>query len=94
MLSKERHQTATGTNLFQLDEPCCFKIPGGLDLFKDPLILDGKNGATGKVVVGTDLGGFPPHLLPLIKVIDQIAKEGAIDLKSQDFKGLTITLHK
>ncbi len=81
-------------NFCPISPTSCSKMPGGLDLMSDALNF-GSNGAkTGKVVKGTDLDDFPPHLIPLIKTLDQLAKHNGVDLMSGDFSGITLTLHK
>jgi hypothetical protein len=78
------------TNLCQFGKNKCIDFLGNIDVLSNSL----KSSQNGKFVEGTDPNDFPPHLLPLIKIIDRIAKENSIDLAVNEFKGLTINFHK
>lgn len=79
-------------NLCQLNPQVCGKLPGGIASLQ--AALTPRSGATGKVVEGTDLTDFPPHLLPLIKTVNDIAQNSGIDLSNDELSGVTITFHK
>ena len=75
----------------KLGEELCTPLPSGLGDLSS--VLSPVN-ETGYVTPDANPEDFPPHLIPLIQVLQEAADKAGIDLANMDSSGLTITFHK
>lgn len=81
-------------NLCQISEHLCSQMPGGKNLLSTALNFRNLAGSVGKVANPEDLENIPPHLIPLVKTLDQLAKASGINLAEEDFSGMTVKFHR
>ncbi len=79
--------------LCQLGPEVCNVLPKGVADLGAAMAPKSTVGAQGLVADDIDLSKFPPHILPLIQVLGEAARQAEIDLEEMDTDGLTIIFH-
>ena len=75
----------------KLGQELCNPLSGGL---KDLSSVLSPVGETGYITPDADPNDFPPHLLPLIRVLQEAADKAGIDLANMDTSGISVTFFK
>lgn len=84
------HCFKTLPKICRLSTDICNALDNGPADLTAIMMSNAGSGTDGKVAPGTDLSGFSPKLIAIIRTIEAAAKEAEVDLEEMDIQGLTI----